>query len=93
VAPPSPGRIPSHPPAEGIVEQAEKGDTEHVDHPPTKLGIEQVEVRAIVEHGERREREQRAGDQRGAGGKRDLPAGVVRPREPGASHVAKPGPE
>ena len=67
---------------ERVVEQAEQRDAEHVDDPAAQLGVEQVEVGAVVEHRERGEREQRAGDQRRPGRERDLAPGVVR-RAPG----------
>ena len=75
---------------ERVVEQAEQRDPEHVDDPAAQLGVEQVEVGAVVEHRERRQRDQRAGDQRRAGRERDPPAGVVFAREAGAEHVGKP---
>ena len=79
--------------AERVVEQPEQGDAEHVDHPAPQLGIEQVEVGAIVEHRQRRQRQQRAGDERRAGGERDPAPAVVLAREAGAQHVGEPGAE
>ncbi|MEZ5078199.1 MAG: hypothetical protein R2725_12250 [Solirubrobacterales bacterium] len=46
--------------AERVVEEAEKGDAEQVGQPATQLGLEQVEVGAVVEEGERRQRDQRS---------------------------------
>ena len=58
--------------AERVVEQAEQRDPEHVDDPLAQPGVEQVEVGAVVEHRQRRQGDQRARDQRRAGGKGDL---------------------
>ena len=46
-------------PAQRVVEEAEEGDAEQVGDPAAQLGIEQVEVAAVVEEGERRQRHQR----------------------------------
>ncbi len=75
---------------ERVVEQAEQRDAEHVDDPAAQLGVEQVEVGAVVEDRERRQRDQRAGDQRRSGRERDPPAGIVLAREPGPKHVGEP---
>ncbi len=51
------------PAPERVVEEAEEGDPEQVGHPAPQLGVEQVEVGAVVEEGERRQRDQRRGRQ------------------------------
>ena len=45
--------------AERVVEEAEEGDPEQVGQPAPQVGVEQVEVGAVVEEGERRQRHQR----------------------------------
>ena len=66
---------------------------EDVHDPAAQLGVEQIEVGAVVEHRERRQGDERAGDQRGPGREGDLAPGVVRPRQPGTEHVGEPWPE
>ena len=67
--------------AERVVEQAQQRYPEDVDGPAPELRVEQVEVGAIVQHRERSERQQRAGDQHRAGRERHLAAAEVRPHE------------
>ena len=45
--------------AERVVEEAEEGDPQQVGQPAPQFGVEQVEVAAVVEEGERRQRDQR----------------------------------
>ena len=58
-----------------VVEESEQRHAEHVDGPPAQPRVEQVEVGAIVQQCQRRQRDQRAGNQDGAGreGERSRP--------------------
>ena len=73
---------------ERVVEQAEERDPEHVGEPAPQLGIEQVEVGAVVEQRERRERDQRGRDSTAPSGKATVAAAVVLARHPGVSQSA-----
>ncbi len=76
--------------AECVVEQPEQRHAEHVDRPSPQLGVEQVEIGPVVEQRERRQGDQRAGDEDRTGREGERSAPVVLAREPGPLHVAQP---
>ena len=80
--------------AERVVEEAEEGDADHVGDPAPQLGVEQVEVGAVVEEGERGERDQPGrGEDRARAGRPASRRGSSRARgRRRAARALRPGP-
>ena len=71
-----------------VVEEAEEGDPQQVGHPAAQFRREQVEVGAVVEEGERRQRDQGRGGQHGAQREGELGGAVVLSHQTGIEEPA-----
>ena len=76
---------------EHVVEEAEQGDPQQVGGPAVEAGLEEVEVGAIVEDRQRRQRDHRDRDHQRAARERDRPPAPVLPGQAAPQHVRRPG--
>lgn len=88
---PAPRRVVRGAAADGVVEEAEKRDSYDVGEPAAQVGIEEIDVGAVVEHRERRERHQRGREQDRPERKGDARRAVVLARHPGLAQRPDPG--